>query len=74
MSSAQAWLLAAVAARPTWPRRALSSSPAKGAHPYFHFHIDFLPIQRSAKKLKYLAGIESGCGTSQQAMSPPIAK
>lgn len=38
-------------------------SPAKGVHPYFHFHIDFLPIQRSAKKLKYLAGIESGCGT-----------
>jgi UDPglucose--hexose-1-phosphate uridylyltransferase len=38
-------------------------SPAKGDHPYFHFHIDFLPIQRSATKLKYLAGIESGCGT-----------
>ena len=38
-------------------------SPAKGDHPYFHFHIDFLPIQRSAKKIKYLAGIESGCGT-----------
>jgi UDPglucose--hexose-1-phosphate uridylyltransferase len=38
-------------------------SPARGQHPYFHFHIDFLPIQRSAKKLKYLAGIESGCGT-----------
>ncbi|MGA2601639.1 MAG: galactose-1-phosphate uridylyltransferase [Bryobacteraceae bacterium] len=38
-------------------------SPAKGDHPYFHFHIDFLPIQRSQKKLKYLAGIESGCGT-----------
>lgn len=30
---------------------------------YFHFHIDFLPIQRSATKLKYLAGVESGCGT-----------
>lgn len=38
-------------------------APAKGDHPSFHFHIDFLPIQRSAKKLKYLAGIESGCGT-----------
>jgi UDPglucose--hexose-1-phosphate uridylyltransferase len=38
-------------------------SPAKGDHPYFHFHIDFLPIQRGATKLKYLAGIESGCGT-----------
>ena len=38
-------------------------SPAKGEHAYFHFHIDFLPIQRSAKKIKYLAGVESGCGT-----------
>lgn len=38
-------------------------SPAKGEHPYFHFHIDFLPIQRGPKKLKYLAGIESGTGT-----------
>lgn len=38
-------------------------SPAKGEHPYFHFHVDFLPIQRSATKLKYLAGVESGCGT-----------
>ena len=41
----------------------LRQAPAKGAHPYFHFHIDFLPIQRSATKLKYLAGVESGCGT-----------
>ncbi len=38
-------------------------TPAKGDHPYFHFHIDFLPIQRGPKKLKYLAGIESGTGT-----------
>jgi UDPglucose--hexose-1-phosphate uridylyltransferase len=37
--------------------------PAKGPHPYFHFHVDFLPIQRSADKLKYLASVESGCGT-----------
>ena len=36
--------------------------PAKGEHPYFHFHVDFLPIQRSPKKLKYLAAIESGVG------------
>jgi UDPglucose--hexose-1-phosphate uridylyltransferase len=41
----------------------LRQSPAKGEHPYFHFHIDFLPIQRGPKKIKYLAGIESGCGT-----------
>jgi len=37
--------------------------PARGDHPYFHFHIDFLPIQRSPKKIKYLAGVESGTGT-----------
>jgi UDPglucose--hexose-1-phosphate uridylyltransferase len=41
----------------------LRQSPAKGPHPYFHFHIDFYPIQRSATKLKYLAGVESGAGT-----------
>jgi UDPglucose--hexose-1-phosphate uridylyltransferase len=41
----------------------LRQSPAKGEHPYFHFHIDFYPIQRSATKLKYLAGVESGAGT-----------
>jgi UDPglucose--hexose-1-phosphate uridylyltransferase len=37
--------------------------PAKGDHSYFHFHVDFLPIQRSRKKLKYLASVESGTGT-----------
>lgn len=36
--------------------------PAKGEHPYFHLHIEFLPIQRSATKLKYLAAVESGNG------------
>ena len=36
--------------------------PAGGPHPEFHFHIDFLPIQRSPNKLKYLAAMESGCG------------
>lgn len=37
--------------------------PAKGEHPYFHFHVEFYPIQRSATKLKYLASVESGAGT-----------
>jgi UDPglucose--hexose-1-phosphate uridylyltransferase len=41
----------------------LRQRPAGGKHPYFHFHIDFLPIQRSATKLKYLAAVESGNGT-----------
>jgi UDPglucose--hexose-1-phosphate uridylyltransferase len=41
----------------------LRQSPVKGEHPYFHFHIEFYPIQRSATKLKYLAGVETGTGT-----------
>ena len=36
--------------------------PARGAHPYFHFHVEFFPIQRSRMKLKYMAGMESGTG------------
>ncbi len=34
-----------------------------GAAQWFHFHIEFLPIQRSEKKIKYLAAVESGNGT-----------
>lgn len=41
----------------------LRQPPTQAEHPYFHFHIDFLPIQRSPAKLKYLASVESGCGT-----------
>jgi UDPglucose--hexose-1-phosphate uridylyltransferase len=41
----------------------LRQRPVKGEHPYAHFHIEFYPIQRSATKLKYLAGVESGAGT-----------
>jgi UDPglucose--hexose-1-phosphate uridylyltransferase len=41
----------------------LRQPPVKGEHPYFHFHIDFFPIQRSATKIKYMAGVESGAGT-----------
>ncbi|HXG35247.1 MAG TPA: galactose-1-phosphate uridylyltransferase [Bryobacteraceae bacterium] len=41
----------------------LRQRPTQGAHPWFHFHVEFYPIQRSATKLKYLAGVESGCGT-----------
>jgi UDPglucose--hexose-1-phosphate uridylyltransferase len=41
----------------------LRQSPVTGDYPYFHFHIDFFPIQRSATKLKYIAGVESGAGT-----------
>ena len=38
-------------------------APARGEHPYFHFHVEFLPIQRSPAKLKYLASVETGAGT-----------
>jgi UDPglucose--hexose-1-phosphate uridylyltransferase len=40
----------------------LRHPPVKGDHPYSHFHIDFYPVQRSATKLKYLAGVETGAG------------
>ena len=38
-------------------------APPHGEHPYFHLHLEFLPIQRSAKKLKYLAAVETAAGT-----------
>lgn len=41
----------------------MHSAPVDGEYPYFHFHIEFYPPYRSATKLKYLAGCESGAGT-----------
>lgn len=41
-----------------------------GGYPECHFHIEFLPIQRTATKLKYLAGSESGAGTFITDASP----
>lgn len=32
-------------------------------HPGCHFHVEFYPPHRTAQKLKYLAGCESGAGT-----------
>ena len=37
--------------------------PTRGDYAYFHFHVEFCPIQRSPTKIKYLAGVESGVGT-----------
>lgn len=34
-----------------------------GAHDHYHFHIEFCPLHRTADKLKYLAGSETGAGT-----------
>ena len=45
------------------PLMMMVRQPPKGEHPYFHMHIEFLPIQRSKTKLKYLAAVESGTGT-----------
>jgi UDPglucose--hexose-1-phosphate uridylyltransferase len=36
--------------------------PAGGSYDYYHFHIEFYPPLRSATKLKYLAGSETGAG------------
>ena len=41
----------------------LYNAPVKGEHPYFHFHVQFLPLQRSATKHKYLAAVETAGGT-----------
>lgn len=34
----------------------------EGTYDYYHFHIEFYPPLRTATKLKYLAGIETGSG------------
>ncbi len=42
----------------------LHQQPTDGQpHPYWHFHIEFLPPHRTREKLKYLAGVESGAGS-----------
>lgn len=40
----------------------VKQAPLKEPASWFHFQIQFLPLQRSATKLKYLAGVESGFG------------
>lgn len=49
---------------------ALHQAPTKGDYPHYHFHIEFYPLNRTAQKLKYLAGVESGAGTFVTDMSP----
>ncbi|HEV8383554.1 MAG TPA: galactose-1-phosphate uridylyltransferase [Candidatus Acidoferrales bacterium] len=42
----------------------LHQQPTDGRrHTHFHFHIEFLPPNRTADKLKYLAGTETGAGS-----------
>jgi UDPglucose--hexose-1-phosphate uridylyltransferase len=47
----------------------VKQSPIKDTSPY-HFHLQFLPLQRSATKHKYLASIETGFGTFLADTSP----
>jgi UDPglucose--hexose-1-phosphate uridylyltransferase len=42
---------------------AMKQAPLKQPEAPYHFHIQFLPLQRSPNKLKYLASIETGFGT-----------
>jgi UDPglucose--hexose-1-phosphate uridylyltransferase len=41
----------------------LHQRPSDGAeYDYYHFHIEFYPPLRTANRLKYLAGSETGAG------------
>ncbi len=42
---------------------AVKQGPLKPSDSLYHFHIQFLPLQRSPTKLKFLATIETGYGT-----------
>jgi UDPglucose--hexose-1-phosphate uridylyltransferase len=42
---------------------AVKQSPLRQPDAAYHFHIQFLPLQRSSNKLKYLATIETGYGS-----------
>jgi UDPglucose--hexose-1-phosphate uridylyltransferase len=42
---------------------AVKQAPLKQPEAPYHFHIQFLPLQRSVNKLKYLATIETAFGT-----------
>ena len=41
----------------------VKQAPLHETEPPYHFHIQFLPLQRGPTKLKYLATIETGYGT-----------
>ena len=42
---------------------AVKQAPLKGSSAPYHLHVQFMPLQRSPTKLKYLATIETGYGT-----------
>jgi len=41
----------------------VKQAPLQDASAPYHFHVQFLPLQRSATKLKYLATMETGYGS-----------
>ncbi len=41
----------------------VKQAPLRETEPPYHFHVQFLPLQRSPTKLKYLATIETAYGT-----------
>jgi UDPglucose--hexose-1-phosphate uridylyltransferase len=41
----------------------MHQAPVNTEYDTYHFHVEFYPPHRSEKKLKYLAGCESGAGT-----------
>jgi UDPglucose--hexose-1-phosphate uridylyltransferase len=41
----------------------VKQAPLRDANAPYHFHVQFLPLQRSATKLKYLATMETGYGS-----------
>lgn len=41
----------------------VKQAPLRDAAAAYHFHVQFLPLQRSATKLKYLATMETGYGS-----------
>jgi len=41
---------------------AVKQAPLRQTHTPYHLHVQFLPLQRSATKLKYLATMETGYG------------
>jgi UDPglucose--hexose-1-phosphate uridylyltransferase len=54
----------ALFARPFPYMMVVHQAPTDGAeHPGCHLHFEFYPPLRSATRLKYLAGCESGAGT-----------
>jgi UDPglucose--hexose-1-phosphate uridylyltransferase len=48
----------------------VKQSPVRAVPTQYHFHVQFLPLQRSATKHKYLASIETGFGSFLADTSP----